>query len=323
VTYPILKQVPRSKSENYEKIMEADGFTIYHSKKRKKNNHRIEKEALIQNNGQSNFKYKSISRQKHQSTESNGMFIELLKRNVSVYQQHLNNHAFFLDLLEQIEKKFGIRNEGNNLKLNIISYGIGDLVSSNIAQLQLACFLCIKQKLEDKNWKIEMCSLYDPIILINNENNIVENLVKLLKIEYDIDWMETNDECKHECKNDTVFFMPHCTRRMYQNVILSNIHHIERICIFGNSFSTYLLRHKMSALLQYLDIEYCLSHLVWTNKRSDSFQQLMFHSFNDSSLHWSSGISEIDISIIMNYLSLNDTDDELITRELLTMLKKN
>jgi len=66
--------------------------------------------------------------------------------------------------------------------------------------------------------------------------------------------------CKHRVRDRTLFFMPHCGKAMYNNVLWANwsASHLAKIGIIGNSFISYqdklVLRAPFSSL-----IDLCLS----------------------------------------------------------------
>ena len=59
-----------------------------------------------------------------------------------------------------------------------------------------------------------------------------------------------NEECRRSVTQPTLFFMPHCGARLYNNVLYANWspEGVRNVVIVGNSFSGYALRHTAARL---------------------------------------------------------------------------
>jgi len=108
----------------------------------------------------------------------------------------------------------------------IISYGIGNFGSSRIARLQYALFLCLKQAVLP-----EQCAIYDPVL---SKEEIA------IALNDGVSVIEVNEECRRSVTTKTLFYMPHCDRPMYDNVLWANWDPdiIDKVLILGNSFAS-------------------------------------------------------------------------------------
>ena len=109
----------------------------------------------------------------------------------------------------------------------LVCYGIGNFSSCVIARYQLALFLLLKElfKLES-----ECCWLYDPILTADE---------KAMAQGSNLTLIETNEEGKRGVHTRTLFFMPHCGKALYNNLLWKNWSkdQLKNIIIIGNSFS--------------------------------------------------------------------------------------
>lgn len=110
----------------------------------------------------------------------------------------------------------------------VVCYGVGPFGSSRIARVQLTLLLMLRDALPFRP-RIE---LYDPV-LTTNECQALERL--------DICCLQTNEEGKRRIQGRTVFYMPHCGRALYNNVLWANFDasKLSDLVIIGNSLSRY------------------------------------------------------------------------------------
>ena len=120
--------------------------------------------------------------------------------------------------------------------LDFVCYGIGRISISDIARWQLAVWLRVIREVAAKRF-----FLHDPV-LGPNEKSLVQELGFLL--------LETNHNSNlanmqmglWSCDTTpTIFFMPHCPKGLYQNILWANWSAacLNRIVIIGNSFEGY------------------------------------------------------------------------------------
>jgi hypothetical protein len=209
-------------------------------------------------------------------------------------------------------------------KIDIVCYGIGDLLDSQLAQTQFACLSLIVQTFDIRN----PVKLYDPVMVVNHTPNVLEQFNKTLQDKFDskFTWFDQNDECRHIATSKTVFFMPHCSLQMYLNVLRTNIHDLSKVIIIGNSFNSYTIRsnHKaINALIPHMT-EYNFDKDLRNGKTKNN---PLYESFNDTSIHCFT-IPQQDtwnkvVETVLN--SGNDTQftSELITNEFLTQVLRD
>ncbi|KAI8916181.1 hypothetical protein EDD86DRAFT_197869 [Gorgonomyces haynaldii] len=96
-----------------------------------------------------------------------------------------------------------------------VCYGIGTLVAAD-SVWQLSLLLLLKTSVK----------IWDPVS--SDEEN---EYYKRLGFSLDVD-----RDCKQRIDGPTLFYMPHCTRQMYMNVIDTNRDQLDKIRLIGNSF---------------------------------------------------------------------------------------
>jgi len=156
-------------------------------------------------------------------------------------------------------------------KFEVISYGIGNFFTSKRATWQLALLYTLI-----KDYEIEgEVFLYDPMF-----SELERTLIPLLGFLN----VDKNEEAKRPISRDTIFYMPHCGRCLYNNVLVANWEYIKmkQIIIIGNSFSSYSQRIVPSN--QYCGIDKIIPFtiekiLVETDLESQD-------AFNDTSIHF-------------------------------------
>ncbi|XP_071946600.1 uncharacterized protein [Antedon mediterranea] len=108
---------------------------------------------------------------------------------------------------------------------SIVCYGLGNFVSCINARYQLSLLLLIVH-----HFKIppSMCYCYDPVFT-NTERSILT--------QYGLSCLELNEEGKRRVEKLTFFYMPHCGKPLYNNLLWSNWgNSLANLLIFGNSF---------------------------------------------------------------------------------------
>ncbi|KAI8853463.1 hypothetical protein BC829DRAFT_382136 [Chytridium lagenaria] len=115
--------------------------------------------------------------------------------------------------------------DGMGVCLKCIAYGLGSFETSKIARTQLALLMVLKEKL-----KIETIETFDPVYTAVDEGVLVWFGVMVGK---------KNEMGFRHVDERTFFYMPHCGKRLYENVVAANWGTLERIFIVGNSFEAY------------------------------------------------------------------------------------
>lgn len=137
--------------------------------------------------------------------------------------QRLPLEGFANKILQSIKSRFGEK------QFDIICFGIGDFFNSFPSACQLAVLSLLR-----KDPNVVDCKLHDPILLQYSE---IHSFLR----KFSVNFIEKNTECKHEIIRETFFFMPHCSKGMYNNVLFSNweMERLKRITIYGNDLSSY------------------------------------------------------------------------------------
>ncbi|EQC27741.1 hypothetical protein SDRG_14490 [Saprolegnia diclina VS20] len=115
--------------------------------------------------------------------------------------------------------------------LQLVAYGVGSFAHgpSGNAIYQLVCASLLRELLAGHD-ALADAFIYDPIM--TEEDNEVAAAM-------DLSVLPTNEQGQRTAQTRTLFFMPHCGKQLYQNVLLSNWPSLEKICILGNSFAAY------------------------------------------------------------------------------------
>lgn len=149
----------------------------------------------------------------------------------------------------------------------IVCYGIGNfLTGANSAPMwQLALSICIRKSITANQTAAEKESIsivyYDPC---------VTPLETKVLSELNIELLATNEQGKRSVRNlPTLFFMPHCPLRLYENVFWANWDVLTSvpIIVFGNSLHTYADLSKVGG--RHLDI--IAPIMTWLQEQIVSF----------------------------------------------------
>lgn len=129
----------------------------------------------------------------------------------------------------------------------LVAYGIGNFsytkATYHSASLwQLALALCIQKKVaafKDFTVKIDY---FDPCTTEEERRFLIER--------FDVHVMPINNQGKYIADSiDTIFLMPHCPAQLYENVVWSNYHNLQRILLIGNSLQNLAARPSPNELL--------------------------------------------------------------------------
>jgi hypothetical protein len=213
----------------------------------------------------------------------------------------------------------------NQKELDIVCYGIGDLIDSNISQSQFACLTLILESLNVH----KPVKLYDPVMNLNHSAEVLNRFAHVLQSRYNGNflWFEENDECCHAASVMTLFYMPHCSLQMYLNVLRTNVeHNLSRTIIIGNSFQSYVERrgHKAIITLEQYTCERNFDNDLRSEKKSR--QNPLYESFNDTSVHWFDVSTGEEWQKVANIVLTSDNDQftsELITKDMITNIVRN
>jgi hypothetical protein len=123
----------------------------------------------------------------------------------------------------------------------LVCYGIGNFsecsasyFSASTYQLALALYL-------RRAWRIRKCYYLDPCITAVEREVLVDQSVEILDNRQgrqsflnDADADGENADCA------VLFFMPHCPKQLYENVVWAHFEELSRVFILGNSLRNYV-----------------------------------------------------------------------------------
>jgi hypothetical protein len=102
----------------------------------------------------------------------------------------------------------------------------------------------------------------------------------------------TNKLCRRQVQTKTVFYMPHCGRAMYNNLMWANWspEKLSQLALIGNSFQSYLdrtLQKKTQDTYFYIfrAVEYCQEKALPSYTEPTIFNDLSVHTFPLDRLH--------------------------------------
>lgn len=192
-----------------------------------------------------------------------------------------------------------------HFEYDIVCYGIGNFEMANSApMLQLSCVLLLQKHLSLYTEFPIMVNYYEPVM------TPMEHLVFQTHYTDSISILTINERGKRIISKPTLFYMPHCPLRLYNNVIWANWENIlststtiqndsiPKILFFGNSFYAYQDRSIQTnndidpTNGMRLLIDYCIEQSCYinTNKKKQRYSNHddrlwnMEKAFNDSAL---------------------------------------
>lgn len=119
---------------------------------------------------------------------------------------------------------------------SIVCYGLGNFTHSYISAYQLALLLCLREELLNRTELVDRyVYLFDPNFTAIERSVLVDGLGLRL--------IEVNEQCRRTADGPTCFFMPHCDRHFYENLLEANVSQFERgitdVVLIGNSLQSY------------------------------------------------------------------------------------
>ncbi|KAL0477526.1 hypothetical protein AKO1_010844, partial [Acrasis kona] len=205
---------------------------------------------------------------------------------IKQHMEEIKDSPFFTELVSTITKCVG------NESFSLVSFGIGDMIDSNISQYQSACLILLS-----KHFNTLTNELYDPVMVMRYEALLPQVMDAINQnFETTFKWINKNEECKRQVSQKTLFFMPHCSLKMYLNLIQHNLNTLNLLLILGNSFSNYVDRDDTIApftLLAENTHEKSFDALV--TKKKKNAKSNLHDCFNDTSLHWFDAITDMSV----------------------------
>lgn len=190
----------------------------------------------------------------------------------------------FNNCLKQLKEKrsqpepvFVIVDEVSSVKQvnrSCVCYGIGQFSACVISRYQLAFLLLILEKLEILK---RHCHIYDP--------SFTGSELEVLKI-LGLSAILENEEGKRGVDSPTLFYMIHCGKALYNNLLWKNwsVDSLSKVVIIGNSFQGFEQRLPTRIFLR----EYGYISKVLQGTEEKIFPSVPQYSeiFNDTAIHW-------------------------------------
>jgi len=140
----------------------------------------------------------------------------------------LQSSSFFQVLLTSLQQ---FQTEQRQFQ-TIICYGIGNFGEISEVQTasmwQLAAAVALQQK-----FSLQHFLFFDPCMTDDEARFLARQ---------NVDILPQNEQGRRSIREPCFFFMPHCPLRLYTNVLYTNWDHLDLLCIFGNSLSSYANR---------------------------------------------------------------------------------
>ncbi|CAI5797256.1 SRR1 domain containing [Podarcis lilfordi] len=157
--------------------------------------------------------------------------------------------------------------------LQCVCYGIGNFSSCIQAQYQLAFLLLLLEELKIPE---DLCYIFDPVFS-TLEIKVLADLGLTVLLE--------NEEGKRCIHNPTIFYMVHCGKALYNNLLWSNwsIEALSKTVIIGNSFKG--IEDRMLSRIFQKDYSYIAKVLIATDEEALPSHPQYLDIFNDTSVH--------------------------------------
>lgn len=159
---------------------------------------------------------------------------ESLILEIEHFKNELECSTFYLYFLTELQSsrlsKHIQKILGSELKMQMVIYGIGSLLSEYKCSILQLCLAKLLRKHVDWIGEIEV---FDPI-LTSSEIEVLELMgCSVLK---------HNEEARRKAIKPTLFFMPHCDLQLYNNLLEANWEPslLRNVVIFGNSLKSYI-----------------------------------------------------------------------------------
>ncbi|XP_033030650.1 SRR1-like protein isoform X1 [Lacerta agilis] len=157
--------------------------------------------------------------------------------------------------------------------LQCVCYGIGNFSSCVQARYQLAFLLLLLEELKIPE---DLCYIFDPVFS-TLEIKVLAHLGLTVLLE--------NEEGKRCIHNPTIFYMVHCGKALYNNLLWSNwsIEALSRTVIIGNSFKG--IEDRVLSRIFQKDYSYIAKVLIATDEEALPSHPQYLDIFNDTSVH--------------------------------------
>lgn len=199
--------------------------------------------------------------------------------------------------------------DNKDRKINIRCYGLGSIEDNYSARYQFALLLLIYERFKAY---INSIYFYDPIFNANDKF--------ILTDVFKFNILTKNDECKYNILNDlkelnlaTLFYMPHCCKSLYNNLLYSNWSYeaLNNLYLFSNSFKLIYDYTLEDILIR--NYKYLLKSKQFLNEYYITNSDLKFtDAFSDLSLIKFRPLSNSDVFLVNLGVPVYDYDDEIV-----------
>mmetsp|Transcript_46774 Transcript_46774/g.117872 ORF Transcript_46774/g.117872 Transcript_46774/m.117872 type:complete len:280 (-) Transcript_46774:1219-2058(-) len=216
---------------------------------------------------QTEFNYNNVKPKQKRKKKKGGSTLE---EKFSLACASLSGTEFSSRVLSVVNTSFeNIGFDENSRLSSIVCYGIGQYGSCQKARLQLAL---LKETCKLLSVPPKSVYFFDPA-LSAEEKVFMTNTLGFSAIE-------RNEVGSRLASEPTLFFMVHCGKLLYNNLLRTNWAQLENVVILGNSFSSMLLSKEEKMILWCLDkCQPCSTELVLPSYPAQN------DVFNDTSVH--------------------------------------
>jgi hypothetical protein len=158
----------------------------------------------------------------------------------------------------------------------VVCYGVGSATLSSQARVQLACALMLARASSVR------LQLFEPLLCAQE--------CEMLRSVFDIDVLSVNERGRRVATQRTLFFMPHCPRGLYHNLVQCNAHAntLHQVVLIGNSFEQYdlLCTPDSRSLIESMATRCTLEPLPAQLDAiaGDAVRSLAIHTFTETAL---------------------------------------
>eukprot|EP01102_Stenamoeba_stenopodia_P013725 TRINITY_DN4488_c0_g1_i1.p1 TRINITY_DN4488_c0_g1~~TRINITY_DN4488_c0_g1_i1.p1 ORF type:complete len:299 (-),score=26.41 TRINITY_DN4488_c0_g1_i1:330-1187(-) len=258
--------------EQHVREMESEGFRLVTKKAKKRST------AQCSSSEKRVFGYRETERFNHSFEPSQEVIKEQAINQLQTAKSELKGSTFYTSLLKDIksglEAQISTAQFASEMEdLDVVCYGIGNISRSKCSLYQLALISLLLVDLEIKGERY----IFDPV-LTNIEQSICQSALNMNIIPHD-------EIGKRRVERRTLFFMPHCDKALYQNLLIANYKSLNDVIIIGNSFAQYQQRCVTKKQVAELSVLLKVAEFTIEIPFSDSFSP-QTNAFNDLSLHY-------------------------------------
>ncbi|XP_064650010.1 SRR1-like protein [Lineus longissimus] len=162
---------------------------------------------------------------------------------------------------------------GSLFDVDIVCYGLGCVTTCPIAREQTALLL----ELKERQCAESSCYCYDPHFKLSD--------CHILR-QFGSDVIDRNEEGKRPITRPTIFFMPHCGKALYNNLLWANweTDELSKLFIIGNSFSA--MNERLPQRIFEKEYHFIFKILPLVLEEPFLLTPHTETAFSDTSCHW-------------------------------------